>query len=194
MPRLDGIAATRHIKSRWPEIRIIARSLAEELRADVLAAGADAFVPKGALVQQLLEALGHQTGDQRADTGAFGYLLKDSAPEDVLQAVGQAYRGETVLHPAIARMVLQELHRAPQPKQPATTDPLSERELEVLRLVAQGMSNQEIANALVVGEATVRSHVSAILSWRKLQLASRTQAALYALRQRLALDEAPPAR
>jgi DNA-binding NarL/FixJ family response regulator len=68
MPRLDGIAATRHIKSRWPEIRIIAHSVAEELRADVLAAGADAFVPKGAPVQELLEALGHQTGDQRADT------------------------------------------------------------------------------------------------------------------------------
>jgi DNA-binding NarL/FixJ family response regulator len=68
MPRLDGIAATRRIKSRWPEIRIIAHSLAEELRADVLAAGADAFVPKGAPVQELLEALGHQTGDQRADT------------------------------------------------------------------------------------------------------------------------------
>jgi two-component system, NarL family, response regulator LiaR len=90
-------------------------------------------------------------------------------------------------------MVLQELHRAPQPKQQATTDSLSERELEVLRLIAQGMSNQEIANALVVGEATVRSHVSAIL--RKLQLASRTQAALYALRQGLAtLDEGPLAR
>ena len=68
MPRLDGIAASRHIKSRWPEIRIIAHSLAEELRADVLAAGADAFVPKGAPVQELLEALGHQTGDQWANT------------------------------------------------------------------------------------------------------------------------------
>jgi DNA-binding NarL/FixJ family response regulator len=68
MPRLDGIAATRRIKSRWPEIRIIAHSLAEDLRADVLAAGADAFVPKGAPVQELLEALGHQTGDQRAGT------------------------------------------------------------------------------------------------------------------------------
>jgi DNA-binding NarL/FixJ family response regulator len=68
MPRLDGIAATRHIKTRWPEIRVIAHSLAEELRGDVLAAGADAFVAKGAPVQELLEALGHQTGDQRANT------------------------------------------------------------------------------------------------------------------------------
>jgi len=113
--------------------------------------------------------------------GAQGYLLKHSAPEDVLRAIHQAHRGETVLHPAIARMVLQELHRPPQSKQPVTTEPLSERELDVLRLLARGMSNQEIADTLIVGEATVRSHVSSIL--RKLQLASRTQAALYALRR-----------
>ena len=102
----------------------------------------------------------------------------------MLRAIRQAHAGETVLHPTIARMVLQELHRPRQPRQARTTDPLSERELEVLRLVARGMSNQEIADTLVIGEATVRSHVSAIL--RKLQLASRTQAALYALREGLA--------
>ena len=83
----------------------------------------------------------------------------------------------------LASMVLQELHRPAVAKQSQTTDPLSERELDVLRLIAQGMSNQDIASALVVGEATVRSHVSSIL--RKLQLASRTQAALYALRKGL---------
>jgi NarL family two-component system response regulator LiaR len=84
--------------------------------------------------------------------------------------------------------LLQELQRPPQPRQAATTDPLSERELEVLRLIARGMSNQEIANTLVVSEATVRSRVSAIL--RKLQLASRTQAVLYAPRAGLAaLDD-----
>jgi NarL family two-component system response regulator LiaR len=121
--------------------------------------------------------------------GALGYLLKHSAPEDVLQAIRQAYRGETVLHPAIARMVLQELHRPAAPKQPQTTDPLTERELDVLRLVARGMSNQDIADTLVVGEATVRSHVSSIL--RKLQLASRTQAALYALREGLVVLDEP---
>jgi len=123
--------------------------------------------------------------------GALGYLLKHSAPEDVVGAIRQAHHGESVLHPAIARLVLQELHRPTHTQRPATTDPLSERELEVLRLLARGMSNQEIAGALVVGEATVRSHVSAIL--RKLQLASRTQAVLYALREGLvALDDAPP--
>jgi NarL family two-component system response regulator LiaR len=81
-------------------------------------------------------------------------------------------------------MVLQDLRRPQKTKQHEPVDPLSERELEVLRLVARGMSNQEIADTLVVGEATVRSHVSAIL--RKLQLASRTQAALYALREGIA--------
>ena len=70
MPRLDGVAATRHIKTHWPEIRVIAHSLAEELRADVLAAGADAFVPKGAQVQELLAALGDQSRGQTADTDA----------------------------------------------------------------------------------------------------------------------------
>jgi len=90
-------------------------------------------------------------------------------------------------------MVLQELHRPVATRQPRTSDPLSERELEVLRLIAHGLSNQEIADKLIVGEATVRSHVSAIL--RKLQLASRTQAALYALREGLAaLEDAPPSR
>src|SRR5205823_14948886 len=89
--------------------------------------------------------------------GAQGYLLKHSAPEDVLQAVHQAHRGETALHPAIARMVLQALHRPATAKQARTSDPLSERELEVLRLVARGLSNQDIADTLVVGEATVRS-------------------------------------
>jgi NarL family two-component system response regulator LiaR len=165
MPGMGGIEATRRIADMHPDTRIV-------------------VLTSHASEEDVFPAL---------KAGAFGYLLKHSPPEDVLQAIRQAYRGETVLHPAIARMVLQELHRAPQPKQAATTDPLSERELEVLRLVAQGMSNQEIANALVVGEATVRSHVSAIL--RKLQLASRTQAALYALRQGLAtLDEEPPVR
>ncbi|HEY3108481.1 MAG TPA: response regulator transcription factor, partial [Chloroflexota bacterium] len=111
--------------------------------------------------------------------------------EPVRRAIHQAREGETVLHPEIARMVLQDLRRTPKAKQREPIDPLSERELEVLRLVAHGMSNQEIADTLVVGEATVRSHVSAIL--RKLQLASRTQAALYALREGLAsLDESGP--
>lgn len=159
MPGIGGIEATRRITADHPTTQVV-------------------VLTSHASEEDVFPAL---------KAGALGYLLKHSAPEDVLQAIRQAHRGETVLHPAIARMVLQELHR-PGASKPRTTDPLSEREVEVLRLIARGMSNQEIADTLVVGEATVRSHVSSIL--RKLQLASRTQAALYALREGLvALDE-----
>jgi two-component system, NarL family, response regulator LiaR len=164
MPGVGGIEATQRISASQPESRIV-------------------VLTSHAAEEDVFPAL---------KAGAQGYLLKHSAPEEVLHAIRQAHRGETVLHPTIARMVLQELHRPAPPKQARTTDPLSERELEVLRLLARGMSNQEIADALVVGEATVRSHVSSIL--RKLQLASRTQAALYALREGLAtLEEGSPA-
>jgi len=165
MPGIGGVEATRQIAEQHPSAKVV-------------------ILTSHAAEEDVFPAL-------RA--GAQGYLLKHSPPEDVLRAIQQAHQGETVLHPAIARMVLQELNRPAQPRQPATSDPLSERELEVLRLLARGMSNQEIADTLVVGEATVRSHVSAIL--RKLQLASRTQAALYALREGLAsLDETDPSR
>src|ERR687886_1374302 len=143
MPRVGGIQATQQIRATHPDSRIV-------------------VLTSHAAEEDVFPAL---------KAGAQGYLLKHSAPEEVLHAIRQAHRGETVLHPTIARMVLQELNRPAQPKQARTTEPLSERELEVLRLLARGMSNQEIADALVVGEATVRSHVSAIL--RKLQLAIR---------------------
>jgi len=121
--------------------------------------------------------------------GALGYLLKDSGPDQLVQAIHQVHRGEPSLEPAIAQNVLYELSHPP--KQPATPDPLTERELDILRLVAQGHSNREIADRLVIAEMTVRTHVSNILN--KLHLASRTQAALYALREGLAsLDDVPP--
>jgi two-component system, NarL family, response regulator LiaR len=113
--------------------------------------------------------------------GALGYVLKDSEPEDLVRAIHQAYRGEPSLHPEIARKLLAELHRPGSRQQPRTTEPLTDRELDVLKLVAQGLSNQEIARKLVVGETTVRTHVSSIL--QKLHVATRTQAALYALRE-----------
>ncbi len=114
--------------------------------------------------------------------GASGYLLKDSSPEDLLQAIDDVYQGKSSLHPVIAQKVIHEMH---QPSDlPPTDDPLSEREVEVLRNVAQGMSNQEIAQTLKIKEGTVRIHVGNILN--KLQLANRTQATLYALREGLA--------
>ena len=111
--------------------------------------------------------------------GALGYLLKDSSPEELLHAIRDVYNGRSSLHPIIAHKLIQELNK-PSPL-PPTEDPLTERELDILRYIAQGLTNQEIADRLVVSERTVRTHVSHILS--KLHLANRTQAALYALRE-----------
>jgi DNA-binding NarL/FixJ family response regulator len=123
--------------------------------------------------------------------GALGYLLKDSEPEELVRAIRQVHNGEPSLHPTIARRVLLQLNQPAAVPEPRTVDPLTHRELDVLKLVAGGLSNKEIADQLVVSETTVRTHVSSILS--KLHLASRTQAALYALREGYAaVDGAPP--
>jgi NarL family two-component system response regulator LiaR len=118
--------------------------------------------------------------------GALGYLLKDSSPHELLQAIRNVHQGEASLHPTIARKLIRELNQPPV--LPPTSDPLTERELEVLRHVARGLSNDDIAEKLVVSERTVRTHVSHILG--KLHLANRTQMALYAVREGLArLDD-----
>jgi len=156
MPEVDGIEAIRRITARQPEARILVLT-------------------------------GFATDDKvfpAIKAGALGYLLKDSSPEELVQAIQHVYRGEPSLHPTIARRVLQELSQPAEPEKPPTSEPLTERELEVLRLVARGLSNQQIANQLLISEATVRTHVSNILS--KLHLASRIQAALYALDKGLA--------
>jgi NarL family two-component system response regulator LiaR len=114
--------------------------------------------------------------------GALGYRLKDASPQELLAAIREVYRGEPSMDPAIAQKLMRELQRSSD--LPPTEEPLTEREVEVLKLVAQGKPNQEIAETLVISERTVRTHVSNILS--KLHLANRTQAALYALREGLA--------
>ena len=153
MPKMDGIAAIQHILASQPDARILVLT---SFAAD----------------DKVLPAI-------RA--GALGYILKDTGPLELVNAIRQIYRGEPSLHPTIARKVLHEL--AQPLDRPLTSEPLTEREVEVLRLVAQGASNQQIAAALGISEATVRKHVSSVLS--KLHLASRTQAALYALREGL---------
>jgi two-component system, NarL family, response regulator LiaR len=160
MPRMDGIEATRTITGLLRGTRILVLT---SFAAD------DKVFPA-------------------IKAGALGYLLKDSGPFDLLQGIRQVHRGQPTLEPSIASKVLFEL--AHPAKEPLTTDPLTAREMDVLRLVAQGRSNREIAEKLVITELTVSTHVSNILG--KLHLASRTQAALFALREGLAsLDDIP---
>jgi len=154
MPEMDGIEAIRQIKAHQPDVRILVLTTF---------AGEEMIFPA-------------------IKAGALGYQLKDSSPEALVEAIHQVYRGEPSLHPIIARKLLQEL-LTPSEK-PPTSDPLTQREVEVLRLIAQGYENKEISEKLVISDATTRTHVSNILS--KLHLASRTQAALYALREGLA--------
>jgi NarL family two-component system response regulator LiaR len=113
--------------------------------------------------------------------GATGYMLKDTAPRELLQAIRDVHCGQVSLHPTIARKLVGELKRPAD--LPLVEDPLTEREVQVLALVARGMANQEIADKLFIGERTVRTHISNILG--KLHLANRTQAALYAQREGL---------
>jgi NarL family two-component system response regulator LiaR len=154
MPGMDGLEATRRITASQPGVRILVLTSF---------AGDDKVLPA-------------------VKAGALGYLLKDSRPEELVQAIRQVYRGESSLHPLVARRLLQEL--ASPAGRAEEADSLTEREIEVLRLVAHGHSNREISEQLTISEATVRTHVSNILS--KLNLCSRTQAALYALREGLA--------
>ncbi len=154
MPEMDGIEAIRQIKADQPEAHIL-------------------VLTSFTMDDKVFPAL---------KAGALGYLLKDAGPDELMRAIRQVHRGEASLHPTIARQVLQELSRLADA--PPSLDPLSKRELEVLRALAIGQSNHEIADHLSIGEATVRSHVSNILS--KLHLASRTQAAIYALRKGIA--------
>ena len=153
MPVKSGIEAIIEIKEKDPGARIL-----------VLTSFADD--------EQLFPAL-------RA--GALGYLLKDSSPQDLLRAIRSVYRGESSLHPAIARRLVLQFSQPAVDSSPE--NPLTQREVEVLKLVAEGLSNQNIADELVVNERTVGKHVGNILE--KLHLANRTQAALYALREGL---------
>lgn len=112
--------------------------------------------------------------------GALSYLLKDVSADDLADAIRRAAQGEAMIHPRVAARLVDEVQRGPRPNPAAD---LTDRELEVLRLIASGMSNREIADELIIGEKTVKTHVSNILS--KLHLQDRTQAAIFALKQRI---------
>jgi NarL family two-component system response regulator LiaR len=164
MPGVDGLEATRHITAHQPQTRILVLTSF---------AGVDKIMPA-------------------IKAGALGYLLKDSDPEVLVESIHQVYCGNSSLHPSVARALLEEVAH-PEGRGGSSdetcsgalcggkVEALTEREVEVLRLVARGWSNQDIACELMISEATVRTHVSHVLA--KLDLTSRTQAALYALRK-----------
>lgn len=114
------------------------------------------------------------------EAGAMGFLTKDIQPADLVDAIRAVKRGEPRLHPEVTKRLMT---RALQPAQPAGKEALTPRELDVLRCLAHGMTNREIAEKLVISETTVKTHISSILS--KLHLTDRTQAALYAVREKL---------
>jgi NarL family two-component system response regulator LiaR len=157
MPRLGGIEAISRIKQENADARIL-------------------VVTSFAENDKVFPAI---------KAGALGYLLKDAPPEMLVQGIRDVHQGRSSLHPTIARKLIQELEQPPD--LPPTTEPLTQREMAVLRLVARGLTNQDIAEELVISEGTVRFHVSNVL--RKLHLANRTQAALYALREGLSTLE-----
>ena len=152
MPGMDGVEATRRLRARSPRTNVI-----------VLTSYHDD--------EHVFPAI-------RA--GALSYILKEIGPQELADAVRKAASGEAVLHPQVAARVVKELHGARRDEPNAFHD-LSDRELEVLKLIAQGLSNAEISNRLFISEKTTKNHVSNILS--KLHLADRTQAAVYAWRQ-----------
>lgn len=161
MPRQGGLEAIRQIKAEDPDAHILV----------LTSFGED---------DQVLAAI---------KAGAMGYLLKDSSPEQLLQAIRDIDQGQPSLQPDIALKLMREIRRPAD--LPPTEAPLTERENEVLSMVAHGLTNREIADGLHISERTVGNHIGSILD--KLHLANRTQAALYALRQGLAsLDDDEP--
>jgi NarL family two-component system response regulator LiaR len=149
MPGMDGVEATRQVKSKSPRTQIVVLTSYHE----------DEYI---------FPAL---------QAGALSYILKDVKMEELAEAVRRAARGEASLHPRVATRVIQELHGSKRDEVNPFTE-LTKREMEILKLIANGLSNSDIAGQLVISEHTVKGHVSNILS--KLHLVDRTQAAVYA--------------
>lgn len=165
MPRMNGVEATRQIKREFPHIGVIALTMYDE--------------------QQYIFDL--------VRAGATGYLLKDTDSSQIVAAIRAMYRGESLIHPSVASKILAEFSLLAQKKgkRPSWVEhDLSEREITVLKLVAEGKTNKEIANALDLSEKTVKNHVRNI--FHKLQVYDRTQAAILAIRKGLIELEPKP--
>jgi NarL family two-component system response regulator LiaR len=152
MAKMDGVEATRQVKAVSPRTKIVVLTSYHQ----------DEYI---------FPAL---------QAGAISYILKDVKMDELADALRRASQGEATLHPRVASRVIQELHGANREELNPYTE-LTEREMEVLKLIAKGQSNSEIAESLVISVNTVKGHVSNILS--KLHLADRTQAAVYAWQQ-----------
>jgi DNA-binding NarL/FixJ family response regulator len=153
MPKMDGISATREIKELLPQTAVVILT-------------------------------GHEGDDhvfQGIKAGAQGYLLKDSEPEDLSRAIHTVYAGNTIIAPDLAQKMLNTFEDGRQAGSARLAPPLTERELEVIRALARGMSDRQIAQSLGISEKTVRNHTSNI--YRKLHIFDRTQAVIYAVRE-----------
>jgi DNA-binding NarL/FixJ family response regulator len=166
MPKMDGISATREIKDLLPQTAVIILTGHEE----------DEHVFEG------------------IKAGAQGYLLKDSEPEDLARAIRTVYAGNTLIAPDLAQKMLNTFQAGGSGGSRLAPPPLTGRELEVIRALAQGMSDRQIARSLGISEKTVRNHTSNI--YRKLHIFDRTQAVIYAVREGVIdveeLDYRPP--
>ncbi len=151
MPNMDGIEATRQITANQPEVRVLV----------------------------LTSFVGDDKVFPAIKAGAQGYLLKDSDPAELIRSIHRVNQGEPSLPPTIARKIMKEI-RDDHAEKP-TPEPLTAREMQVLRLLAEGLSNEDIAAQLGISEVTVRTHISHLLA--KLHLANRVRATLYALRE-----------
>jgi len=173
----DGVQALQLIKQAKPNVVLL----------DMVMPGLDglATIPKIREISpstRILVVTGFAESDrvyQAIKAGALGYILKDATREQLIQAIRDVAQGRASLQPSIAVKLIQEINHPSETNY--TADPLTRRELETIRLIARGLSNQEIAAELVVNERTIAKYVSSILD--KLHLANRTQAALYALRE-----------
>ncbi|MBN1375922.1 MAG: response regulator transcription factor [Dehalococcoidia bacterium] len=155
MPIMDGVEATRQIRKKYPEVKVLVLTTFDE-------------------DEWLFAAI---------QAGASGYLLKDTPREEVVRAIKGTAGGKTYVDPAVAGRVLRQASSPQKQEASLITGKLTQREVEVLRLLARGLSNADIADRLFLSEGTVRNHVSAILA--KLGVADRTQAAVIAIQHGL---------
>ena len=153
MPKMDGISATREIRSLLPQTAVIILTAHEE-------------------DEQVFDGI---------KAGAQGYLLKDAEPEDLSRAIRTVHAGDTIIAPDLAQKMLNTFESGKISGSSRLMPPLTERELEVIRALARGKSDRQIANHLGISEKTVRNHTSNI--YRKLHIFDRTQAVIYAIRE-----------